>query len=204
VITNWNIQDNTESGLLKLPAEIKQRIVGPSNRDNILVVRKLTISIVQWTLVIALDESIKPIQIRERSNKFIWSITQIDPKAQSGKCVENAPLLTVVALSKVCRTLYEEVSLTHLFYKVNHFEFPVTPGYRVNHAIGPINYLVALTTARMKALRSITCDWAAVPKEVPQSFRTSEQSLTPVGLEAICALGSLVRNFNPSTFMNEC
>jgi len=62
--------------------------------------------------------------------------------------------------------LYEEVALTHLFYKVNHFEFPVKPAYRVNRAIGPITYLVALTTPRMKALRSITCDWTAIPKEV--------------------------------------
>jgi hypothetical protein len=33
----------------------------------------------QWTLAIAVDESIKPIQIRERSNKFIWSEAQDKP-----------------------------------------------------------------------------------------------------------------------------
>jgi hypothetical protein len=123
---------------------------------------------VQWTLAITVDESIKPIQIRDRSNKFIWSEAQDKPD-KSGEMtvsIKEAPPLTVVALSQVCRTLYEEVSLTHLFYKVNHFEFSVESNYRPIRAVSTITYLVALTTPRMKALRLITCDWPSVPKEV--------------------------------------
>ena len=125
--------------------------------------------IFQWTLAIALDETIKPQQIRPRSNKFIWSTAQMGAFAKYGcttKIVNSAPPLAVVALSKVCRALYEEVSLTHLFYNINQFEFRSFYG---------IVYLVALTTPRMKALRSVTCEWISLPKQVSQSFRTSER-----------------------------
>ena len=127
-------------------------------------------STVQWSLAITEDESIEPFQIGERSNKFIWSKAQIENLVGSRRrvVVKNAAQLTVVALSKVCRTLYEEVSLTHLFYKVNNFDFGLSA--RTTGVGGAINYLVALTTPRMKSLRSLTCEWPIQPKEAQKLF----------------------------------
>lgn len=116
-------------------------------------------------------------QIRERSNKFIWSKAQIKSDdsskksdGSSKKTIEDVAPLTAVSLSRVCRTLYEEVALTHLFYKVNRFVFVCAPAWRVNRATGTVNYLVALTSPRMKAIRSITCDWSGIPKEASKLF----------------------------------
>jgi hypothetical protein len=135
--------------LLKLPAEIKQKI---------------------WTLAITVDDPIEPIQLRERSNKFLWSRDQVDKIDRKKITVNAAFALTAVQLSKVCRTLYDEVALTHLFYKVNHFQFTTTRTYRVNRAELPINYLVGLTSTRMKAIRNITCDWPGIPREASKLF----------------------------------
>ena len=126
--------------------------------------------IVQWILAITLDEPIEPMQLRERSNKFIWSKAQAKPDGSGKKTVKDAPPLTVVLLSRVCRTLYEEVALAHLFYKVNRFVFTCAPGWRVSRATDTVNYLVALTSPRMKAIRSITCDWSSIPKAASKLF----------------------------------
>jgi hypothetical protein len=72
-------QDNTESGLLKLPNEIKQRI---------------------WTLAVTVDEPITPFQLRSKSNKFIWSLDQINKETRA-KDASAVPQLTAVQLSKV-------------------------------------------------------------------------------------------------------
>jgi hypothetical protein len=89
---------------------------------------------------------------------IIWPLKQ--------NTVTAVLLLTVVALSKVCRKIYEEVALTHLFYKVNRFSFTAVHRYPKSN---PITYLVALTTPRMQALRSITCDWPE-KREAPKMF----------------------------------
>jgi len=72
-------QGNTESGLLKLPNEIKEKI---------------------WTLAVTVDEPITPFQLRSKSNKFIWSLDQINKETRA-KVVSAVPQLTAVQLSKV-------------------------------------------------------------------------------------------------------
>jgi hypothetical protein len=72
-------QGNTESGLLKLPNEIKEKI---------------------WTLAVTVDEPITPFQLRSKSNKFIWSLDQINKETRA-KAVSAVPQLTAVQLSKV-------------------------------------------------------------------------------------------------------
>jgi hypothetical protein len=85
-------QDNSESGLLKLPNEIKLRI---------------------WTLAVTVDEPITPFQLRNKSNKFVWSIDQIDKKTHE-KVVSRVPQLTAVQLAQTCRQLYQEVAATQV------------------------------------------------------------------------------------------
>jgi hypothetical protein len=125
----------------------------------------------QWSYAVTVDEPIEPRQLRERSNKFTWSKAQVTEKGE--KIVANAPTLTAVQLSRVCSTLYEEVALTHLFYKVNrfHFESSWNHLYRFGRAaVGPLTYFVALTSPRMKAIRSLTCEWSSHPRDASQLF----------------------------------
>lgn len=109
-----------------------------------------------WTLVIIVGEDIAPVQLREQSNKFLWSRKQIVVRIVTRevlKGVDGPQPLTVVQLARVCRTLYEEVALTRLFYKVNHFALKSVLHKRCGtRADLPLNYLVALTP-RMKAIQ---------------------------------------------------
>lgn len=104
-------------------------------------------------MAIIVTEPLLPFQLRPRSNKFVWSKSQVDDVMITNVHAEKP--LTVVELSKVCRTVYEEVALTRLFYKVNRFRF-ASYSYRLGD---PTPYLLAITTPRMKAIRSITCSW---------------------------------------------
>jgi hypothetical protein len=83
-------KDNSDSGLLKLPNEIKQRI---------------------FTLAVTVDEPIVPKQLRDKSNKFIWTKAQIDKKKHKYD-VAAVPQLTAVQLAKTCKALYQEVAAT--------------------------------------------------------------------------------------------
>jgi len=85
---------------------------------------------------------------------FIWSPSQID-KCKGKKDASAVEPLTAVQLSRVCKQMYEEVALTHLFYRVNHFNFNSASTWDDN----PISYLVAITANRMKAIRSVSCTW---------------------------------------------
>jgi hypothetical protein len=119
--------------LLKLAPEIKQMIL---------------------TFAVTVDEPIEPVQLRAKSNKFVWSVSQIEKdKNDHSKKVSAAPQLAAVQLSKVCKGLYNDVAGTKLFYKVSHFKFSSS----LNSAI---TYLVAVTPDRMKAIRSISIPWS--------------------------------------------
>ncbi|KAF8865865.1 hypothetical protein BDZ45DRAFT_668282 [Acephala macrosclerotiorum] len=133
-------QDNR---LLGLPEEIKQNI---------------------FTFVVTVEGPITPIQLRAKSNKFLWSKNQYIKDQTTGiyKAVISAVKpLDVVALSSVCKQVYKEVSLTHLFYKSNEFHFRLSDRndgwYSQDSTL--LEYLVAITGPRRQAITSITCDW---------------------------------------------
>ncbi len=65
-----------------------------------------------WALSITVDEPITPLQLRPKSNKFVWSSRQ--GKEWDKKCVSAAEPLVAVQLSLVCRLMYQEVAATHV------------------------------------------------------------------------------------------
>lgn len=83
-------KDNNESSLLKLPNEIKQRI---------------------FTLAVTVDEPIISQQLRDKSNKFIWTDAQNDEKKHRYD-VAAVPQLAAVQLAQTCKALYQEVAAT--------------------------------------------------------------------------------------------
>lgn len=64
------------------------------------------------------------------------------------KYVSAEPPLTVISLTLVCHQIYAEVAGAGLFYKIHHFEF--------RNMDSMLNYLVAITPARLNHLRSVT------------------------------------------------
>jgi hypothetical protein len=133
---------------LKLPNEIKLRI---------------------WTLAVTVDEPITPFQLRSKSNKFIWSKTQIK-EGTPHKNVSAVPQLTAVQLAKVCRQLYQEVTATQLFYKVNDFHFVKYSEHATPST--PLTYLVAITEPRRTAIRSIKFTWQRWSKAIASQVFT--------------------------------
>ncbi|KAE8451915.1 hypothetical protein EG329_002756 [Mollisiaceae sp. DMI_Dod_QoI] len=129
-----------DSRLLKLPEEIKQNI---------------------WKLVVIVKDPIAPVQLRAKSNKFLWSKDQHvqDPNTRRTNIVISAAKpLDVVALSAVCKQIYQEVSLTHIFYKENQFQFLVegSGGCARYRSSELLNYLAAITAPRREAIHSIS------------------------------------------------
>ncbi|TAQ88297.1 hypothetical protein B7494_g3405 [Chlorociboria aeruginascens] len=100
-----------------------------------------------WTLAVIVDEPIEPRQLRARSNKFVWSQAQVARDPYGPVSVGAVEPLAFVQLSKVSKELYNTVAGSHLFYKVNSFKF--------NDPMATINYLVAITSNRLNAIRSI-------------------------------------------------
>jgi len=65
--------------------------------------------------------------------------------------VSAAPQLMIVHLSKVSKTLYQEVALTYILYSENHFQF--------ENPQEVYKYIIALTPNRQLAIRSVTVPW---------------------------------------------
>jgi len=79
----------------KLPVEVRQKIFG---------------------LSVMLKKDVTPIQVKKRSNKFLWD------KAQTGQNgISAVQPLTAVQLSRCSKAIYAEVATTHLFYRVNQY-----------------------------------------------------------------------------------
>ncbi|KAN0103103.1 hypothetical protein V8E51_011416 [Hyaloscypha variabilis] len=115
--TNFVVYENSESGLLKLPTEVKQRI---------------------WSLAVTVEDPVVPQQIRDKSNKFIWSKDQINKKTHAIE-IGAVPQLAAVQLGR-------------LFYTVNEFHFE-SGRHRGQSPVS--TYLVAITEPRRKAIRNI-------------------------------------------------
>lgn len=65
--------------------------------------------------VVAVEEPIVPHQIREKSNKFVWSKDQFNSNTKNYVVnVGAVKSLDVFALSAVCKQIYEEVALTNV------------------------------------------------------------------------------------------
>jgi hypothetical protein len=108
-----------------------------------------------WKLSVTVAGPIVPIQMCPKSNKFLWSDSQL-VKEEDGAIKKKASAvkpLTAVQLAQVCHQVYDEVSNTHLFYSLNEFNF------RKAEPTSPIAYLLAITEPRRNAIRSITCAW---------------------------------------------
>lgn len=58
-----------------------------------------------------------------------------------------------MALSRTCHQIYDEVSLTNLFYQVNHFDFRKSDDESV------LAYLVAITDARRDNIQCVSMVW---------------------------------------------
>lgn len=129
-----NVKAKTTSGLMKLPAEIRQKI---------------------FALAVSVAEPVTPIQVKPRSNKFFWTKSQYfsnrNPKEVKEEVVQGQvfgiPQLTVVQLSKVSRQIYAEAIQTNLFYRVNQFKFLTVSDM--------VTYLAAVTPNHMAEIRSI-------------------------------------------------
>lgn len=84
---------------MKLPTEIKLKI---------------------WNMSVTVEEPITPIQLTSKSNKFLWSTSQIVKTTKIGrysiekKVISAVAPLDVVALSAVCKEMYEDIALTHV------------------------------------------------------------------------------------------
>jgi len=127
-----NVQ--SQSYLLNIPRELRDKI---------------------WALCVQHGEDIAPHQIAPRSNKFTYTEQKQDKdlyfhswmSKKTKSAIDADPLLDVVALSLTCRQIYDEVSGTDLFYKLNEFKFA--------NYLQTITYLFAITPKRMQAITSI-------------------------------------------------
>ena len=126
-----DLQHNDQSILFRFPTEIY---------DTIL------------EMVVTEDVPIEPVQLRDRSNKFTWSMQLRGHMYRPfGYEFGAVPHLTAVLLSKVCKKLYDDVAGTHLFYRKNKFQFKDDKSLQT--------YFSAITTQRLKAIRSVSYDW---------------------------------------------
>ncbi|KAH7321672.1 hypothetical protein BKA65DRAFT_512727 [Rhexocercosporidium sp. MPI-PUGE-AT-0058] len=125
--THTIAEEKKKPTLMTLPNEIKQNI---------------------WKMVVVLDKDITPIQVGYNSNKFLWDSAQYSGSWGSHDVAAAAPLM-VVNLSNVSKAMYEEVSLTHLFYRFNNFDFTLYPDHFKA-------YMIGITDARRQAIASMS------------------------------------------------
>ncbi len=68
-----------------------------------------------WSLAVAVDEPITPVQLRAKSNKFVWSEQQIGEGGVRGeKTVAAVQPLAAVQLSLVCHATNSQVATAHV------------------------------------------------------------------------------------------
>jgi hypothetical protein len=152
-----NLQNNR---LLKYPNEIKQKI---------------------WEYVVAEEKPIRPVQLKEKSNQFIWSDAQWKKDqfgCKIGKDVNAVKPLMAVQLSLVCRQLYQEVATTHIFYRVNDFDF-----LNESSLSAVSTYLLAITEPRRNNIRSLSMNWRDSSKS--QASETFTTVATCLGLQKL-------------------
>ncbi|KAI0019266.1 hypothetical protein F4780DRAFT_747735 [Xylariomycetidae sp. FL0641] len=134
---------NEETGLLKLPMEI---------RDNILA------------YAVTEDREICPHQVEARSNRFLWEPCELE-LCKLPDCLGRDPLedcetpppgfrwspnskpLTVTEVRKTCRRLYDDLQRTRAFYRENTFSFCLLNQLH--------RFLAALPPASRHAIRHI-------------------------------------------------
>jgi hypothetical protein len=88
-----------------------------------------------------------------KSNKFLWNGAQLANGGYDFKHnVSAVDPLMVVALTQTCKEMYTDISLTHLFYRNNQFDFSLYPSHMNT-------YLVAITDERRRAITSMHFRW---------------------------------------------
>ncbi|KAI6714251.1 hypothetical protein JHW43_003198 [Diplocarpon mali] len=130
-----------KSPFLKLPKEVKSEI---------------------YKLAVTLVDPVTPIQIAPRSNKFVWSRDQ-NPTINSNHSINISavPMQAALSLSLVCKEMYESVSLGHLFYKNNVFDFSC-----LDDPVRSLNtYLVAITEARRQEITTMKVKFHGVGRD---------------------------------------
>ncbi|KAI9049186.1 hypothetical protein LZ554_007033 [Drepanopeziza brunnea f. sp. 'monogermtubi'] len=138
VSTDGSLPKKVKRTFLRLPSEIKKRI---------------------YELATTLDKPITPIQLAYGSNKFLWSLDQVTFNENGYGIIKDPSLvapLAAVSLSTVCKEMYTDVSLTHMFYTNNVFDFT---SYRSD----VLTYLVAITQPRRDAIKTISMYWHFEP-----------------------------------------
>lgn len=147
----------------------------PSVSSDMGTLKRLSIELrlTIFELVVKVDRNITPFQVKAKSNKFYWTQTQILGNKDldlEGRPVAPVPQLDVASLSLVCKAIYDEVATTHLFYKVNEFDFQrmsldksLLYAFR-GHGVGQnstenmITFLVAITEERRNQIEHIHLD----------------------------------------------
>ncbi|EKD17873.1 hypothetical protein MBM_03645 [Drepanopeziza brunnea f. sp. 'multigermtubi' MB_m1] len=97
--------------------------------------------------------------VRALTPGYLGSIDQVTFNKNGCRIIKDPSLvapLAAVSLSAVCKEMYTDVSLTHMFYTNNVFDFT---SYRSD----VLTYLVAITQPRRDAIKTISMYWHFVP-----------------------------------------
>ncbi|KAI0853924.1 hypothetical protein F5Y00DRAFT_257224 [Daldinia vernicosa] len=119
-------QQNHKSPFLSLPLEIRLMI---------------------YEFAVAVNKPVRPRQVTARSNKFVWDPPLDQFPNRSVLRLEEGKSLVVGPLSRTCRSIYQELEKTPVFYRVNSFEFYYAPDL---HA-----FLAAILPKRLALIRTI-------------------------------------------------
>src|SRR5437667_1123324 len=83
-----------------------------------------------WAFAVKLDGPIRPKQVTERSNKFLWGATQAKEAEENGSHItyhvssELRPL-TFTSLLLTCRLFYLDLTRCPVFYRVGRLYLPI-------------------------------------------------------------------------------
>ncbi|KAK8049225.1 hypothetical protein PG994_010955 [Apiospora phragmitis] len=108
----------------------------------------LEVRLMIYEFAVQVDDTIRPRQVAEGSNKFICRARQKPSKN-----------LTVTDLARTCRMVYHELEDIPVFYRISSFQF---------HRVLELHYfLAAITPARRGSIREITIEQRHPPHQGP-------------------------------------
>lgn len=134
-----------------------------------------------YELAVYVDEPIRPRQIIDRSNKFVWGNhdCHVSPRARKVLRTSEQPL-TAMQLPKVCRGIYKDLEEFPVFYRINKFSFLKLQDLH--------SFLVAITPLRRSMIRSITWhydDWTMFHSALGKVFMKYHAHILTMLLECV-------------------